>query len=110
MSGSLDIEWNGILGKDFVNVDTNNQQKQNHLRWSVLHSVCQGAVFMAAKFEVFPTLSLKTLTHFAFPIRTYQTNPLSLPPFPFISTNQTSTMGNNQLILDIFRSLLKTPY
>ena len=32
---------------------------------------CQGAVFMAAKFEVFPTLSLKTFTHFTFPLRTY---------------------------------------
>ena len=27
---------------------------------------CQGAVLMAAKFEVFPTLSLKTFTHFYF--------------------------------------------
>ena len=32
---------------------------------------CQGAVFMAAKFEVFPTLSLKTFTHFAFSLRIY---------------------------------------
>ena len=71
---------------------------------------CQGAVFMAAKFEVFPTLSLKNIHSFYFSLRTYQTNPLSLPPFPFILTNQTSTMGNNQLILDIFWSLLKTPY
>ena len=72
--------------------------------------ICQGAVFMAAKFEVFPTLSLKTFTHFTFPLELIkQTHSLYLLS-PFILTNQTSTMGNNQLILDIFRSLLKTPY
>ena len=30
------------------------------------HGLCQGAVFMMAKFEVFLTLSLKTFTHFTF--------------------------------------------
>ena len=49
---------------------------------------CQGAVFITAKFEVFPTLSLKTFTHFAFPLRIYQTNSLSLPSFSHILTNQ----------------------
>ena len=63
---------------------------------------CQGAVFMAAKFEVFPTLSLKTFTHFTFPLRTYQTNPLSLPPFSFILRTKTSTMGEHQWITDLF--------
>ena len=63
--------------------------------------VCQGAVFMTAKFEVFPTLSLKTFTHFTFPLRTYQMNSLSLPSYSFILTNQDIKMDEHQWITDI---------
>ena len=54
------------------------------------------------KFEVFPTLSLKTFTHFTFPLRTYQTNSLSLPSFSNILTNQDIRMDEHQWITDIF--------
>ena len=53
---------------------------------------------MAAKFEVFPTLSLKTFTHFTLPLRTYQTNPLSLPSFSYILTNQ--NINNKRIPMD----------
>ena len=75
---------------DMVMLSTANRRKE-----------CQGAVFMTAKFEVFPTLSLKTFTHFTFPLRTYQMNPLSLPPFSFILTNQDIKTDEYQWITDI---------
>ena len=53
--------------------------------WAELAPVCQGAVFMAAKFEVFLILSLKTFTHFTFSLELIRQTPLSLPSFPFIS-------------------------
>ena len=67
--------------------------------------ICQGAVFMTAKFEVFPTLSLKTFTHFTFPLRTYQTNLLSLPSFSYILMNQ--DINNGQIPMD-YRYILKS--
>ena len=81
----IDIERDVILSED-----------------TVVHERCQGAVFMAAKFEVFPILSLKTFTHFIFPLRTYQTNPLSLPPFSYLLTNQDIKMDEHQWITDTF--------
>ena len=52
---------------------------------------------MAAKFEVFLTLSLKMFTHFTFPLELIQQNPLSLPSFSLILQTKTSTMGDCQL-------------
>ena len=83
-------------------------------RFGVLHSAlleyCQGAVYMAAKSEVFPTLPLKMFTHFTFPLRTSQKNHTLLTLISFHLTNQASTMGDNQLLQNLFWSLLKTPY
>ena len=53
------------------------------LGWELTSAKCQGAVFMAAKFKVFPTLSLKTFTHFTFLLELIRQTPLSLPSFPF---------------------------
>ena len=48
---------------------------------------------MTTKFEVFPTLSLKTFTHFTFPLRIYQTNPTFLTFFSLSSYKSNINYG-----------------
>ena len=78
--------------------------KSPHDTWEVV----SGCSFMAAKFEVFPTL-FENFHSFYFSLSTYQMNPTLLTFFSLHLTKQTSTMGGNQLLQIPFWSLLKTP-